>query len=540
MSLNVANSDVQLMETYQHRIAQIQNVSDVIAVANLQLNKALQKFGWSRQKFLKDNCLLTCNIDKHHEVKRENLSKHLKICNARKQGMKDIQEKDFVASPSSCYPPDSSVVPVFVSETQFSHIGVHKSLSSGECNDATGIKLHSLRENNEDINQYKPCDSLDELRFIYSWRLVPTQYYILDAHELPINTLKDWLVENITKLPAPAPQYAVEVANSVVMWMNTLQNVDDIVNRLKGIFGAEASTLVLNLWKFIAAKKLCTKQNIPEQTRHEFDFYASALIAGNKKTETSKDSSDQKRAQIDSVEYPFLPMDWVSYNLSREQKLKIYEEVHQTGKLLATPVVEFNELAAEAEEQMKVLASLNSSKKGEKTHLEVMAELRDYKRRRQSYRGKNKMNRKMTGLEVLKEVVDQQMLYLQILQGKNVTEKLSEDISEKDVTLNNDVPDDSQGTESPKSKEKNDESESRSRRRSLKDRDRWRSRSRDRKGSEAYRSRHDSKNRTRHRSRSRSRDRRRSKERHRKDRRDGLKDKQRPQPKNVVSNITYY
>lgn len=54
MSLNVDNSDVQLMETYQHRIAQIQNVSDVIAVANLQLNKALQKFGWSRQKFLKD------------------------------------------------------------------------------------------------------------------------------------------------------------------------------------------------------------------------------------------------------------------------------------------------------------------------------------------------------------------------------------------------------------------------------------------------------------------------------------------------------
>lgn len=29
-----------------------------------------------------------------------------------------------------------------------------------------------------------------------------------------------------------------------------------------------------------------------------------------------------------------------------------------------------------------------------------MAEIRDYKRRRQTYRGKNKENRKMTGLEV--------------------------------------------------------------------------------------------------------------------------------------------
>ena len=38
--------------------------------------------------------------------------------------------------------------------------------------------------------------------------------------------------------------------------------------------------------------------------------------------------------------------------------------------------------------------------KGEKTHIEVMAELRDYKRRRLSYRGKNKESRKMSGLEV--------------------------------------------------------------------------------------------------------------------------------------------
>lgn len=49
-----------------------------------------------------------------------------------------------------------------------------------------------------------------------------------------------------------------------------------------------------------------------------------------------------------------------------------------------------------------VLTSLEA-KSGEKTKLEIMAEMRDYKRRRQSYRGKNKSNAKLTAIEVRHE-----------------------------------------------------------------------------------------------------------------------------------------
>ena len=47
-----------------------------------------------------------------------------------------------------------------------------------------------------------------------------------------------------------------------------------------------------------------------------------------------------------------------------------------------------------------MIEQFESEDKDEKTHLQVMAELRDYKRRRQTYRGKNKQNRKLTGVEV--------------------------------------------------------------------------------------------------------------------------------------------
>ena len=42
-------NDPESLDIYQQRIAEIQDVSDVVAVANLQLNKILQRFGWTKQ-----------------------------------------------------------------------------------------------------------------------------------------------------------------------------------------------------------------------------------------------------------------------------------------------------------------------------------------------------------------------------------------------------------------------------------------------------------------------------------------------------------
>ena len=42
-------NEQEALETYQQRISEVQDVSDVVAVSNLQLNKLLQRFGWSKQ-----------------------------------------------------------------------------------------------------------------------------------------------------------------------------------------------------------------------------------------------------------------------------------------------------------------------------------------------------------------------------------------------------------------------------------------------------------------------------------------------------------
>lgn len=53
-------NEQETLETYQQRISEVQDVSDVVAVANLQLNKLLQRFGWSKQSLHSEVCLCFC------------------------------------------------------------------------------------------------------------------------------------------------------------------------------------------------------------------------------------------------------------------------------------------------------------------------------------------------------------------------------------------------------------------------------------------------------------------------------------------------
>ncbi|XP_035666614.1 U11/U12 small nuclear ribonucleoprotein 48 kDa protein-like [Branchiostoma floridae] len=66
--------------------------------------------------------------------------------------------------------------------------------------------------------------------------------------------------------------------------------------------------------------------------------------------------------------------------------------------------------------------------KGPKSHLEILAELRDYKRRRQSYRAKNVHITKRSATEVMRQVIETQMEMLeQMNRGSNDNEKNSSD-----------------------------------------------------------------------------------------------------------------
>lgn len=116
-----------------------------------------------------------------------------------------------------------------------------------------------------------------------------------------------------------------------------------------------------------------------------------------------------------------LPVGYLETMLSVDDRLKLYEYVLQKSKSeQKTHAVTYDELEQEASEQLKVLEMREKEDSDRpKSKVEAMAELRDYKRRRQSYRAKTISQSKRPAVEVIRELIDQQMKYLEIISGKN-------------------------------------------------------------------------------------------------------------------------
>ncbi|XP_077990462.1 U11/U12 small nuclear ribonucleoprotein 48 kDa protein-like [Glandiceps talaboti] len=100
-----------------------------------------------------------------------------------------------------------------------------------------------------------------------------------------------------------------------------------------------------------------------------------------------------------------LTMERAQSDLTSAERLAIYDYVVDTAKKtnkqpsVSSSELEFDPTAAFRKEE----------KKHPKTHMEVLAEKRDYKRRRQSYRGKNVHITRKSQTDMMREVIDAYM-----------------------------------------------------------------------------------------------------------------------------------
>ncbi|KPP72572.1 U11/U12 small nuclear ribonucleoprotein 48 kDa protein-like [Scleropages formosus] len=113
-------------------------------------------------------------------------------------------------------------------------------------------------------------------------------------------------------------------------------------------------------------------------------------------------------------------------DLTVADRLALYDHViREAGKLRAQP-----QPASNDDLYVDLVARLQTDEeqKEPKSHLEVLAEMRDYKRRRQSYRAKNVHITKKTYTEVIREVIDVHSAELaRLWQEEELEEKEEED-----------------------------------------------------------------------------------------------------------------
>ncbi|XP_078072944.1 U11/U12 small nuclear ribonucleoprotein 48 kDa protein [Mustelus asterias] len=92
-------------------------------------------------------------------------------------------------------------------------------------------------------------------------------------------------------------------------------------------------------------------------------------------------------------------------DLTPADRLAIYERVVKETNQQRTKSIENDDLYVDLAAKL----SRDDEQKGPKSHLEILAEMRDYKRRRQSYRAKNVHITKKSYTEIIKDVINVHM-----------------------------------------------------------------------------------------------------------------------------------
>lgn len=252
-------------------------------------------------------------------------------------------------------------------------------------------------------------DSAVEIRSIMAWQVIPSSHMQLELHLLTQEKMKTWIIGNL-----PQVQYlsSVEGASDrlVDFVLSCLQekkvaHPSGMEEMLKDFLGDETKGFVLNLWKFLAVSVTEEKNSAIHYHTENKTQYSSA---NSFKTKT--DVPGHPEPVGSSVKEISLPMERVIFDLSPQQRLTVYEHVIQAAKAKRE--------TDKKEMDLEEVSDSNESKGTEgdqpKTRFEVLAEQRDYKRRRQSYRAKNVHITKRSAVEVMRDLIETQMHVLEM------------------------------------------------------------------------------------------------------------------------------
>ncbi|XP_068705639.1 U11/U12 small nuclear ribonucleoprotein 48 kDa protein-like [Montipora foliosa] len=325
-----------------------------------EMEAILHKLDWEKEKILEaDNLkLVHCPVNHSHTVPSASLEKHINDCKFRSQGLKPQADCD---NPDFFYETSKAVISVFV-----------ENFTAEEGQTSEKVQDKGMEDD---------ANCLDEIRSIMSWDIIPSSHQNLQLSVLPQEKIKQWIMGNL-----PQVQYLSSVEGACDRLVNfvlcclkeeKVSHPGGMEQMLMDFLGDETQLFILNLWKFLAVS--IAKENF--QARVE-----------------------QARKRIS------LPMDRVISEFTPQQRLSMYEHVIQVSN--AKREVKKQELEVELESKSN--DTTGGDGQGQpKSRYELLAEQRDYKRRRQSYRAKNVHITKRSAVEVMRDLIETQMNVLE-------------------------------------------------------------------------------------------------------------------------------
>ncbi|EDV20454.1 uncharacterized protein TRIADDRAFT_61126 [Trichoplax adhaerens] len=408
------------------------NIQEFITQTNRQLSHLIDKIGLDRDQFLLENEIVSCPINVNHRIPRSSLEKHTKKCMLKEQGFYNQIE---IPTSKFFYQPNSSVSSIL---TDYSNVEINAATNDDNCTSSATIvseidqdssvidpkDIMTLESSNQlsDINiEHKDISTdieyetipMEKIKKIHSWKAIPKNYLNIDTLIMDPNTIKSWIIKNLPKTNylESVMGSEIEVTNIIIrnLHSQTLCQPNKLVRTLWFALQSKGQEFVLELWKFLWTMKI--------SHQYKLDQVSEGVIT--------------------TVNYALSP-DKMACIFTPEQRLAIYEDIiKRVNAMKPKTRATLEELQIDFD-TIQELCNNNTDKT--KSHLEVLAEQRDYKRRRQTYRAKNVHITKRTPTQVHRDLIELQMKYLESMIGdsSHSTESINND-SRNEVTNNKNI-----------------------------------------------------------------------------------------------------
>eukprot|EP00118_Oscarella_pearsei_P010488 m.64647 g.64647 ORF g.64647 m.64647 type:complete len:438 (+) comp35269_c0_seq3:17-1330(+) len=365
--------------------------------------------GWTLERLSQaDNDFASCPYDSSHRVPVSSLRKHTTRCRLRRQNIdprsNDEESTDFF------YENSRSVTTVRIDKSLRKRI-LKRNQEINEVRKDFAIEESSL----EDTKQQTPAfrNALDEIEFIYSWSQIPASYCKLDLSALEPNSVKGWIVNH---LPAVGQFQSATLEVDLIHFVYSSLfacSPEAIGSRLTPYLAGDAPHFVLSLWKFLALSLVQSKNKLNQDDVDDAKLRGQAKLKASQGNKTGAslvsllaDEDNAASNEDDDFSDEERP-------LTVDERRAVYDYVAEKSRLESRRApTDMTELLAEATEDFeRVKAKLQQPQQSDetKTYNEQIAILRDYKRRRQSYRAKNTRITKRTPTQVLKDLIDVRM-----------------------------------------------------------------------------------------------------------------------------------
>jgi U11/U12 small nuclear ribonucleoprotein SNRNP48 len=360
--------------------------------------KTLDKIGITRESLLKQPHLVQCKYNSHHYVPESSLDRHLRTCpySALKMDKKTIEL--YLDQLNYKYTDSSGIIGISLDSSTLRAIRDYcRHGNSGGSHDVEHEGQNVVLESNQDV----PSDIIQQndpillIRYIKSINQVPLKYHMLIPSLYHPILLKTWLISNIPQQHIYKGEIGGEfhLVDDMLYHFTVSPTVTPtaFLHRVHPLISHASRHFTLSFWKFLIIHQIQQHHNISEKLVQDL----LPLPNMDVKSSNDKDVSSvikSMAARIPCEQHVPIPVQHVSMTTNEKRLLYDYVvEVSRKERREANNASAFtNDISSLYNDSIKMTGGNVKGLDGEgKDKLLELKEMRDVKRRRQSYRAKN-------------------------------------------------------------------------------------------------------------------------------------------------------